>query len=83
MAYYTNQWLGDSTGKWHAVTGAKYTGDETARKNYRKDYSGGLKDGRLYLRNGGFFDDLTPLNQKLEYKTSLHPPMIDFNKLPR
>jgi hypothetical protein len=83
MAYYTNQWLGDSTGKWHAVTEAKYTGDETARKNYRKDYSGGLKDGRLYLRNGGFFDNLTPLNQKLEYKTSLHPPMIDFNKLPR
>ncbi|MGY4538673.1 hypothetical protein ACVW0P_003095 [Mucilaginibacter sp. UYNi724] len=83
MAYFTNQWLGDAQGRFHSINGVTYTGDETARKNYRKDYSGGVKDGKLYLRNGGFFDDLAPLNQKFSPKNAYDPPLIDFKTLPR
>ncbi|RYU89213.1 DUF3472 domain-containing protein [Mucilaginibacter terrigena] len=83
MAYFTGQWLGDSAGKWHRITGATYTGDETARKNYRKDYSGGLTGGKLYLRNGGFFNDLTPLNQKFSLSAGSHQPAIDLKNLPQ
>ncbi|QHS54794.1 DUF3472 domain-containing protein [Mucilaginibacter sp. 14171R-50] len=83
MALFTGHWLADSNGKWHQSPGATYTGDETARKNYRKDYAGGLKDGKLYLRNGGFFDDLVPLNQHFMPATTTPQPIIDFKSLPR
>lgn len=83
MAYFTNQWLGDAQGRFHATGNVTYTGDETAKKNYRKDYSGGIKDGKLYLRNGGFFDDMVPLNQKILPKNGFNPPLIDFKTLPR
>jgi hypothetical protein len=82
-AYFTNQWLGDAYGHWHTGNQVTYTGDETARKNYRKDYSGGVRDGKLFLRNGGFFDDLTPLNKKFSYETGFQTPAIDFKTLPR
>lgn len=83
LAYFTNQWLGDANGGWHPGYEATYTGDETARKNYRKDYSGGVMDGKLFLRNGGFFDNLTPLNQKFSYKNDFQSPKIDLKTLPR
>ncbi|MEB0263354.1 MULTISPECIES: DUF3472 domain-containing protein [unclassified Mucilaginibacter] len=83
MAYFTNQWLGNTQAHFYATGNVTYTGDETARKNYRKDYSGGVKDGKLYLRNCGFFDDLVPLNQKFSPKNGFNPPLIDFKTLPR
>ena len=82
MAYYQNQWAGDSRNQWHEVTGVTYTGDDTARKNNRKDYSGGQKNGRFYLRNCGFFDDLTSLNLPFSKPAKGQPPVIDFDNLP-
>lgn len=81
--HYQNQWAMDATGNWHEVTSASFTADNTARKNYRKDYSGGTDDKSFYLRNCGFFDDYTKIDSQLHRKPSGKPhPAIDFSKLP-
>lgn len=82
MAYYSNQWLVDSKGVWTELKSMMFTGDATARKNYRKDYAGGVEGTSFFLKNCGFFNDFTALDQTFT-KTSIgKPPKIDFSKLP-
>jgi hypothetical protein len=82
-ALYGNQWVKDVTGKWLRVKEATFTGDNTARKGYRLDYAGGVKGAAFYLRNGGFFNDATPLDQKLVVAAGeAAPPQIDPGELP-
>lgn len=82
-ANYKNQWVIDAKSQWHEITSATFTADNTARMNYRKDYSGGTDGESFYLRNCGFFNDFTPIKTALERKPSgkAHP-LIDFGKLP-
>ncbi len=61
-AVYTNQWVRDRTGRWHAVRRAEFTGDATAVGGHRLDYAGGLEPPGFFLRNGGFFADRVPLD---------------------
>ncbi len=82
LARYGNQWIRDASGHWHELTQAKFTGDNTARKNYRKDYGGGVIDGAFFLRNCGFFSDFTRLDQMFDRPVHGIPPTIDFAKLP-
>jgi hypothetical protein len=82
LAHFKNQWLGDSGDNWHESTGASYTGDATAKANYRKDYAGGSTGAMFFLKNGGFFDELVPLNTPFKRTTSGQAPVIDFSKLP-
>jgi outer membrane protein OmpA-like peptidoglycan-associated protein len=65
-AFYGNQWIGDSAGRWQPLTRARFTGDNTARKGYRMDYAGGVNDSVFFLRNGGFFAAYTPLDSWFE-----------------
>ena len=58
------------------------TADNTARKGYRVDYDGGMKNNQFYLRNCGFFDDNAILNQKFTRPLKGKAPIIDFAKLP-
>lgn len=67
MAYYHNQWAIDAKGHWTQLNEAKFTGDNTARKGYRKDYAGGLENERFYLKNCGFFDEFTELDHQFNY----------------
>lgn len=58
MAYFGNRWAYTNDGRWFRPEKIKFTGDATARSRWRIDYDGGLtEDGRLYLKNGGFFDE--------------------------
>lgn len=80
---FGNQWIVDIEGKWYPLNDALFTGDETAKLNYRKDYSGGVQGNQFYLRNGGFFDDFVPLKIPFTKVASAKPhPKIDFSKLP-
>jgi len=79
---FGNQWLRDTEGKWYAINNALFTGDATAKINYRKDYSGGVNGDQFYLRNCGFFDDFTILKTKLTRKQDTQSPVIDFDRLP-
>ena len=82
MAYYGNQWVVNTKGEWTELTKTTFTGDETANKNFRKDYAGGINGSSFYLRNGAFFNNFTKLNQVFTRKATNEQPMIDFSKLP-
>ena len=82
MAQYGNQWVRDTAGNWIELTQAKFTGDNTARMNYRKDYGGGVNGQTFFLRNCGFFSDFTQLDQILDRAAKGVPPKIDFTSLP-
>jgi len=81
---FNHQWVRDDQGKWISLNKARFTGDNTARKGYRMDYGGGVRNGAFYLRNCGFFDDYTALNtwweRPAEPRESL--PDVDLTKLP-
>ena len=80
---FTNQWVRSSSGKWIALHKARFTGDNTARKKYRMDYGGGIHQNSFYLRNGGFFNDYTELNQVFERPISAKSPEISLHDLPK
>lgn len=80
-AYFGNAWVRDINGRWMELTRATFTGDNTARKNYRKDYGGGVDGDAFYLRNCGFFSDFTTLDQLFVRPAMGKPPAIDFSSL--
>ncbi|WP_428657833.1 DUF3472 domain-containing protein [Runella sp.] len=82
MSLYANQWVHTTSGKWIELTEAKFTGDATARKNYRKDYAGGISNGNFYLRNCGFFNDFVPLDGTFRRNAANTSPNINFSDLP-
>jgi len=79
---YTNQWLIDNAGEFTELTSAKFTGDDIAKRNYRLDFGGGIRDGEFYLQNGGFFNPPSPLNTQFSKEKTNSIPKIDFDKLP-
>lgn len=80
-AYYQNQWVRTKNGEWKPITNAKFTYDNTAKQNYRIDYSGGAENGKFYLRNCGFFSESTPYQSIFSHPVSSSVPKIDFSKL--
>ncbi|MEH6394535.1 DUF3472 domain-containing protein [Pseudoalteromonas sp.] len=80
-ALYSNQWLRDTQGQWHALNKAIFSYDATATKQARMDYQGGTEDSGFYLRNTGFFTGPTKLHSEFERPIS-KPPVIDLSALP-
>ncbi|RYD31603.1 MAG: DUF3472 domain-containing protein [Verrucomicrobiaceae bacterium] len=82
QAFYGNQWACDVKGQWHEVTKARFTGDDIAQRQYRRDYAGGTDSTRFFLRNGGFFAESVPLGGRFTREsTSGRKPEIDFARL--
>jgi len=81
IVYYDNQWMADAEGNWVELTEAKFTGDDIARRGYRKDFAGGADSGKFYLKNGGFFDQATDLQSLHLRPASGKMPVVDFGKL--
>jgi hypothetical protein len=82
MGYFDNQWVYNSQNGWTEVNQITFTADNTARKGYRVDYDGGVQNGKFYLRNCGFFNENTTLNQKFTRPKSGAPLKFDFKELP-
>jgi len=80
-AFYHNQWVRTTGQKWAPVTKVQFTYDATAKKGYRLDYSGGVEDGKFYLRNCGFFNDNTAFQSVFTHPVTTSPPAIDFSNL--
>lgn len=78
---FSNQWVGDTQGKWTELTRAKYTADATARKGNRIDYAAGVKDGRFYLANCGFFSPNVAYDTSFERAAANRAPEIDWKAL--
>ena len=79
---YKNQWVCDLKGKWFELTSAKFTADATARKESRLDYAGGKNKNSFFLKNCGFFSDMTKIDSYFIIEPGDNPPKIDFINLP-
>ncbi|CCH03241.1 hypothetical protein FAES_5242 [Fibrella aestuarina BUZ 2] len=78
---FGNQWVRGTDGQWHELTNAQFTADNTARKTYRMDYAGGLRQNQFFLRNCGFFSSYTPISTSFSRPPQRKPPTIDLDKL--
>lgn len=81
-ANYSNQWARNTNGDWVELTEAKFTGDDIAKRSYRKDYAGGEFKDAFYLQNGGFFDQFTELNSMHHRSKKGLAPQINWEDLP-
>jgi hypothetical protein len=81
MGYFQNQWIMDSTGTWHELTSAKFTADATARGNFRKDYAGGFMGNKFFMKNAGFFNQFTAMDQLFKREAMGVKPEINFDEL--
>ena len=79
--FFDNQWAVDRDGNWVELTEAKFTGDDIAKRGYRKDFAGGADSGKFYLKNGGFFNDPTELSSMHYRPANSVAPQIDFGDL--
>ena len=81
-ALYSNQWICDKNGDWYELTKMRFTADNTARKQSRMDYSGGVEGNKFFMKNCGFFDKTTEIGKIFIRKPTNHKPDIDFDQLP-
>jgi hypothetical protein len=82
MAIYGNPWVRDTNGVWTAISSAKFTADQTARKKFRLDYAGGVKGNSFFLKNCGFFFPAITIDSQFNIEKPKTAPVIDFEKLP-
>jgi hypothetical protein len=59
MVLFNHAWAGDDAEHWVSLHRARFTVDNTARKGYRMDYGGGVRENSFYLENDGFFNGYT------------------------
>lgn len=78
---FSNQWVCDVNGEWTELNRAQYTADATARKGSRIDYAAGVKDGKFYLANCGFFSPNVPYDTSFERSAGNTPPAIDLAEI--
>lgn len=78
---YYNQWVYSTKGEWIEINEAKFSADNTARKDARFDYSGGLGNDGFYLKNCGFTNDHTVIGEMLIREKMDTPPNIEFKLL--
>ncbi|WP_301400644.1 DUF3472 domain-containing protein [Polaribacter huanghezhanensis] len=76
---FSNQWVYNKNG-WHELNKIKFTADNTARKQNRLDYSGGIENNVFYLKNCGFTNDNIEIGTTFERIKTGKQPQIDFNK---
>ena len=82
LSEHGNQWARSTAGTWSEIVTARFTGDATAANAQRMDYAGGLRNGRFYLRNGGFFSDYVPINQSFTRPATGSAPAVNVDTLP-
>lgn len=81
-AFYNNQWVKTAGGNWTEIVSTKFTADATAQNQQRKDYAGGVENGKFYLRNCGFFGDFVNYNTSFSRSPTGQQPVVDLNNLP-
>jgi len=81
-AQFSNQWAVDINKKWHQVTSARLSGDNTAATGFRKDFKGGSNQSYFYLQHCGFFSDFTALGAEFHTSSTSEAPAISLNDLP-
>jgi hypothetical protein len=81
-AFYNNQWARNAAGVWTEILNTTFTADATAQNQQRKDYAGGVENGKFFLRNCGFFADFVNYNTGFSRPPTGQQPVVDLNNLP-
>ncbi|WP_345230174.1 DUF3472 domain-containing protein [Olivibacter ginsenosidimutans] len=81
--YFGNQWVIDKEGNYYEIREAKFSADNTARKGYRLDYSGGNEKEKFFLHNFGFFSHYTPIGTSVKRFSTANKPLLNLEQLPQ
>lgn len=79
--YFSNQWVYTTKKEWVELVKGNFTVDGTGNSGVRKDYKGGLEDGKFFLQNCGFFDDNVTPNTPFTRPSGETPPVIEWETL--
>ncbi|MBK1897528.1 DUF3472 domain-containing protein [Chryseobacterium paridis] len=79
---FKNQWVRTSDGNWLAVSGAKFSVDNTYNAQQRIDAMGGTNGNAFFLQNGGFFNSIVAPGTQFSVTAPTQSPNIDFSNLP-
>ncbi|NIF04479.1 DUF3472 domain-containing protein [Chryseobacterium sp. Tr-659] len=81
-AEFKNQWVRTSNGSWIAISGAKFSVDNTYNAKQRIDAMGGTSGNAFFLQNGGFFNTTVAPGSQFSITAPTQAPNIDFSTLP-
>lgn len=81
-AEFKNQWVRTSNSNWIAVSGAKFSVDNTYNAKQRIDAMGGTSGNAFFLQNGGFFNTTVAPGSQFSVTAPTQAPNINFSTLP-
>lgn len=81
-AEFKNQWVRTSGGNWVAISGAKFSVDNTYNAQQRIDAIGGTNGNAFFLQNGGFFNTIVAPGTQFSVTAPTQAPNINFSTLP-
>jgi hypothetical protein len=79
---FSAQYVANEKGDWREITQAIFSIDQTGRKNFRKDYYGGVNAQSFILENCGFFNKYQVPGTVFTRTTSGKTPSIQLTGLP-
>lgn len=79
---FKNQWVRTSSGNWMAISGARFSVDNTYNAEQRIDAMGGINGNAFFLQNGGFFNTVVNPGTQFSVTAPTQAPNIDFSNLP-
>ncbi|MDP3394152.1 DUF3472 domain-containing protein [Sediminibacterium sp.] len=79
-AYFGNQWIQKSNGRWEELLSSKFSYDATGKAGHRIDYSAGVEGKQFYLSHGGFKPANIQFGQSLFRQPTGQRPNVDLNR---
>jgi FKBP-type peptidyl-prolyl cis-trans isomerase len=79
-AYFGNQWIQKSNGRWEELLTSKFSYDATGKAGHRIDYSAGVDGKQFYLSHGGFKPANIQFGQSLFRQATDQRPNVDLNR---
>lgn len=79
-AYFGNQWIQKSNGRWEELLTSSFSFDATGKARHRIDYSAGVEGKQFYLSHGGFKPANIQFGQSLFRQPTGQRPNVDLNK---
>lgn len=79
-AYFGNQWIQKSNGRWEELLTSKFSYDATGKAGHRIDYNAGVEGKQFYLSHGGFKPTNIQFGQSLFRQPTGQRPNVDLNR---
>lgn len=79
-AYFGNQWIQKSNGRWEELLTSKFSYDATGKAGHRIDYGAGVEGKQFYLSHGGFKPSNILFGQSLFRQPTGQRPNVDLNR---